>query len=214
MGRNAVCIVDDHPIAVEAIGRAILEGGDFQILSASCAKELQSLLELNRGSQQFDIRAIFLDIRLPDANGNALIPQLRSCYEIPIIAISGTNEEELIIYQCIKNGASGFVRKSADLTTFSSALRIVLEGGLYFPAEYINGKKKISVDGAVVNLNDTQRQILDLILQGKSNKEISDELFLAEGTVKNKVSELLSLFNAKSRAQIIAEMGRLGYVPH
>lgn len=213
MVRETILIVDDHPLVIEAIGYAVSSAGDFNVISASFAAEMWDFLDSNRHADQ-KIRLIFLDIRLPDANGIDLIPNLISRYSIPIIAISGGDDEDFAVSACMKNGAAGFVRKSSNLTTFSSALRIVLEGGLYFPADYISGKKSVPACNIIANLNDRQRQVLDLIFMGKSNKQIGDEIYLAEGTIKNKVSELLALFNVKSRSQIIFEVSRLGYKPH
>jgi DNA-binding NarL/FixJ family response regulator len=217
MGRNAVCIVDDHPLVIEAIGRFLSDQDKFQIIPASTGQELQRFLESNKRSRQFDIQAIFVDIQLPDTTGIELIPRLRSNYEFPIIAISGSEREDCIINACIRGGASGFVRKSSDLTKFSSALRIVLDGGLYFPPEYINGSKRMPVGATTIpspnldDLSDKHRQIYGLVIQGKSNKIIGVETCLAEGTVKNKVSELLTLFRVKSRAQLIAKANQLGH---
>lgn len=211
MKRETIFIVDDHPLVIEAISQAISTAGDFVVSSASSAAEMKNFLD-SAHLTDTNIRLMFLDIRLPDANGIDLIPFLISRYGIPVIAISGGNDDDFSFSACIKKGASGFIRKSSDLTTFSSALRIVLEGGLYFPTQGINAKKQ-SAMSVIADLNDRQRQILDLMLMGKSNKEIGDEIYLAEGTVKNKVSELLSIFNVRSRSQLIFEISRLGYRP-
>jgi DNA-binding NarL/FixJ family response regulator len=210
MKHETILIVDDHPLVIEAISHAIFDVGNFNIISACSAVETKELLDPGKCADP-NIRLIFLDIKLPDANGIDLIPNLISAYNIPIIAMSGGDDEAYVLSSCIKNGAAGFVRKSSNLTTFSTALRIVLEGGLYFPAEYINGKKLAPISNVVANLNPRQCQILDLIIMGKSNKQIGEEIFLAEGTVKNKVSDLLSLFNVSSRSQLIFEVTRLGY---
>lgn len=210
MGRDTIFIIDDHPLVIEAVGQAISTAGDFHVISASSATEMRAVLDSAREAD-LTIRLIFLDMRLPDADGLDLIPMLTSRYGIPVIAIAG-GDEDFVLNACIKKGASGFIRKSSDLSTFSSALRIVLEGGLYFPTEYINGKKLSGVN-LIANLSDRQRQVLDLMLMGRSNKQIGDEVYLAEGTVKNKVSELLSIFNVQSRAQLIFEVSRIGYKP-
>lgn len=212
MGRDTIFIVDDHPLVIDAIGQAISTEGDFNIVSASSAAEMRRLLDSDQFADD-TIRLIFLDIKLPDANGIDLIPLLISRYGIPIIAISGGNDEEFASSACLKKGAAGFIQKSSNLTTFSSALRIVLEGGLYFPARHMSGNKIAPLGNIITDLNDRQRQVLDLILKGKSNKQIGDEIYLAEGSVKNKVSELLSIFDVRSRSQMIAKINQLGYKP-
>jgi len=212
MKRETILIVDDHPLVIEAISHAVLGVGEFNIISACSAAQANELLDSQRRDDS-TIQLIFLDIKLPDANGIDLIPILMNAYKIPIIAMSGGDDEAYVLSACIKNGAAGFVRKSSNLTTFSTALRIVLDGGLYFPSGNMNSHKLTSMSNVIANLNFRQRQILDLVIMGKSNKQIGEEIFLAEGTVKNKVSDLLSLFNVSSRLQLIFEVTKLGYKP-
>jgi DNA-binding NarL/FixJ family response regulator len=213
MKRETILIVDDHPLVIEAISHAVSGVGEYNIISACSAAQTKELLDSEKRDDS-TIRLIFLDIKLPDANGIDLIPIFISNYNIPIIAMSGGDDEAYVLNASIKNGAAGFVRKSSNLTVFSTALRIVLEGGFYFPTEHISGKKLTPGSNVIAKLNPRQRQILDLIIMGKPNKQIGEEIYLAEGTIKNKVSDLLSLFNVSSRSQLIFEVSRLGYKPN
>ncbi len=157
------------------------------------------------------IRVIFLDLQLPDANGIDLIYDVVTKFGVPVVAMSG-NDDSLTVDACIRNGAIGFVGKASKLSSFTSALTAVIAGGQYFPIDRINAKNATPIN-ILTNLNSRQRQLFDLVVKGKSNKQIGKELFLAEGTVKNRVSELLKLFDAESRTQILFTASQLGYKP-
>ncbi|UTY59273.1 response regulator transcription factor [Massilia sp. erpn] len=207
---DQILIVDDHPLVIEAIGAAISTAANIEIISAASADEMRKLLasaKLNNRS----IRAVFLDLQLPDANGIDLIYEVSANFGIPVVAMSG-NDDDLTVDACKKNGAIGFVGKASKLSSFNSALTAVIAGGQYFPIDRINGKNLIPIN-ILASLNSRQRQLFDLVVKGKSNKQIGKELFLAEGTVKNRVSELLKIFDAESRTQILFAASQLGYKP-
>lgn len=207
---NQILIVDDHPLVIEAISAAISTTENIDIISATSAVEMTELLAFSKLRNQC-IRVIFLDLQLPDANGVDLIYEIVTKFGIPVVAMSG-DEDNLTIDACIRNGAIGFVGKASKLSSFNSALTAVIAGGQYFPVDRIKGKNLPSIN-ILTNLNSRQRQLFDLVVKGKSNKQIGKELFLAEGTVKNRVSELLKLFDAESRTQILFTASQLGYKP-
>lgn len=207
---DQILIVDDHPLVIDAVGVAVSATADVEIISAHSAAEMRKMLTCARMRNQ-GIQLVFLDLQLPDENGIDLIQEVAMNFGIPVVAMSG-NDDEMTIEACRKNGAIGFVGKGSKLSSFASALTAVQAGGQYFPAARFNGKNLMPVN-ILANLNSRQRQLFDLVVKGKSNKQISKELFLAEGTVKNRVSELLKLFDAESRTQILFTASQLGYKP-
>jgi DNA-binding NarL/FixJ family response regulator len=207
---NRILIVDDHPIVAEAISAAISTVGGFTSVYASSAEQMRA--HLNVRESEKNIELVFLDVHLPDANGVDLILELVQQHRVRVIVVSG-QDDAATINRCIKNGAVGFVQKSSQLQSYRSALTAVLAGGQYFPVERIasGGLQNANI---INSLSDRQRQILDLIIRGQSNRQISQKLCLAEGTIKNRVSELLEHFNVASRVQIIFAASQLGYKPH
>lgn len=206
---NKILIVDDHPIVAEAISTAISTVDGFTSTYASSAKEMRTHLNIN--DTEKNIGLVFLDVQLPDANGVDLVPEIVQRHHIPVIVVSG-QDDDATINSCIRNGAVGFVQKSSQMQSYRSALMAVLAGGQYFPIQRVAGNKRPQGD-MIASLSDRQRQILDLIIKGQSNRQISQKLCLAEGTIKNRVSELLEHFNATSRVQIIFTATQLGYRP-
>ena len=204
-----ILIVDDHPIVAEAIAAAISAVGDFTSVYASSAEKMRAILNIECAEKNIGI--VFLDIQLPDANGVDLIFDLVQRHRIPVIVVSG-QDDDVTINSCIKNGAVGFVQKSSPMQSYRSALTAVLAGGQYFPIAR-TASSGSSAANIIASLSDRQRQILDLVIRGQSNRQISKKLCLAEGTVKNKVSDLLEHFSVQSRAQIIFATTQLGYKP-
>jgi DNA-binding NarL/FixJ family response regulator len=112
------------------------------------------------------------------------------------------------------SGAMGFIPKSSSNDVMISALRLVLSGGRYLPPEIMLAAGSATDDAPVsaerLHLTDRQREVLGGVAQGKSNKQISRELGLAEATVKIHVTAILRALKVTSRAQAIVAVSQLG----
>lgn len=159
--------------------------------------------------QHSQVRIAFVDIQLPDGNGIDLIKALKDLYQIPVIAISGELNHSTI-NECIKNGATGFVQKTSKLKIYSCAIQAVLLGGQFFPQDLIYCQN-YPHSKSVENLSHRQKQILNLVFAGKSNKAIANQLSLADGTVRNHISVLLNIFEVESRTQLVSLLMKTGY---
>jgi DNA-binding NarL/FixJ family response regulator len=131
-----------------------------------------------------------------------------------------TGEEEPgLVRAAFEHGALGFIPKSSAPAVILNALRLVLAGGTYVPSQIMAGSPTAASpppqrldDAATENLGITPRQadVLALLLAGKSNKLISRELNLAEGTVKNHVAAVLKALGVDTRVQAVIAASRLG----
>jgi DNA-binding NarL/FixJ family response regulator len=182
----------------------------FTIISAGSASECRSLLTPGRLLNP-TIRVAFVDLHLPDEDGIDLIRELHYRHAIPAVAVSGQSDN-LTITTCIKSGAAGFIEKSSALAVYPAAIRAVLAGGQYFSYPDKFGANARNVD-FISTLTVRQRKVLDLVIVGKPNKLIAEQLCLAEGTIRNYVSELLILFEAKSRTELVFAITKIGYKP-
>ena len=139
----------------------------------------------------FDL--ILLDLGMPGMQGVISIKHF--CHEAgatPIVIVSA-DENPVTISACIDAGAAGYVAKSASGETILNAIRQVLAGARYIPANASSQK--------LPRLNDRQKQILALVIDGCSNKVISEKMSLTEGTVKQYISQLLRDLNVDNRTQ-------------
>jgi DNA-binding NarL/FixJ family response regulator len=208
-GPAKLLIVEDHSLMRLALSTLFTHDVKLAILEAST---LAQALELY-GAQRESIALVLLDLRLPDAHGlSGLRDFLRRFPRAPIAVLSSHNDP-VLMSQARALGALAYFSKSDQ---FDELIRFVQAGcpqrpdgaGAQDAAAQDAGKHRIieTVDGERVRLTRRQADVLDYLLAGKSNREIAESVHLAEGTVKHRISDLLLLFNVRSRAQLISRL--------
>lgn len=207
-----ILVVDDHALVREGL-RQVLKGLDEQVevLEAPhCARAFE-LAALHP-----DLDLVLLDYHLPDMNGlEALDVFGKDHPELPIIMLSGSVNPR-VMRQVLAKGAAGFLTKSGLSQELLAALRLVLAGDVYVPPDLLvdPGMAEHEVAGAIdapPQLTPRQEEVLALLLDGRSNKEISHSLDLADETTKNHVTAILRAFGVKTRIQAVLAAARHGY---
>jgi DNA-binding NarL/FixJ family response regulator len=201
--KSGVLIVDDHELVRLGL-RALLQARFapthtqlqvFEVRSLTSALEVYAL---NRD----DIALVFLDLNLPDSDGlPGLAHFLRRFPKARVAVLSGMSDPTTV-ERAISLGADAFLRKSADLDDVIA----YLESRDVFPTQPAAGASSRAEAMPMAGLTHRQVQILGLVLQGKSNREIAEATCLVEGTVKNHVSTILLHFGARSRSQLISTL--------
>jgi DNA-binding NarL/FixJ family response regulator len=212
-GPARVLIVDDHPLFLEALQRAIAtafpEAATVEATSIEAAKsELQK-----RGA--FDI--VLLDLALPGTRGFDGLLELRTLYpKIPIVVVSAL-EDPRIVHDVMGYGAAGFISKSASRDEIGNSLKDVMEGSLTLPKGYravdphaATGTRQDFV-ARLQTLTPKQLSVLKMLRQGLLNKQIAHELQIEETTVKAHVSEILRKLNVASRTQAVIEAQKIDF---
>ena len=206
-----ILIVDDHPLVREGL-RQVLRDLDPEpdILQAGSGAELFAL-----AAQHPDLDLVLLDYHLPDMNGlqamHSLLPRHAS---LPILMLSGT-QDVLLMREVLSHGASGFVTKTGNSAALLDAVRRVLDGQLVLPREVIRDPLRPvtphSNPRQLHNFTARQESVLLLLMEGRTNKEISVALTLAEETVKNHVTNILRRLGVQTRLQAVLLAKELGY---
>lgn len=193
-------LADDHGLFRDSMALWLRQlGDDVNIVTADDLISTENALQ----NSHFDL--VVLDLYMPQMQGTLSIEKLCRQYpESKIVVVSG-EENQQIINQCIASGASGYVPKSASGDLILQALKQVLNGQHYYPQSEISSDDESSLP----SLNDKQRRILSLIVEGKSNREIADTLFLSEGTIKQYVTKLLRLLEVDNRVQASAKAAEI-----
>ncbi len=183
----------------------MVEAGDFMgVLRAA---------EVHR-----DLDLILIDIHMPEMEGWTGIKILRKRLpDIPVAVMSRTADQSQV-RQSIKCGAVGFIPKTLGSKVLIAALNLILSGGVYVPPEslYTNSRslaaERMRADGDSPPPELTRRQtdVLGLLAEGLSNKEIGRRLAVSEGTVKLHVTALLKKFKANNRTQVAIKAAHLG----
>lgn len=230
-----ILLIDDHPLILSAFQSLLsrIEDG-CQLLGAESATEARSML-----AHEADIDLILMDLMLADVDGFELLTELRSHYPtIPVMVVSASEKGDDMM-RVLQNGAMGFVPKRASNELLAEALKLVMAGGVYVPptlgSESLEGGStalsedsrtalveqltapSVAVNGAApavpnfdaLGLTKRQRQVLTLLLEGKSNKVIARELELSVETVKDHVAAVLRGLGVNSRTQAVLAVAHL-----
>ena len=165
-----------------------------------------------------DIRLVLIDLDLPDSSGTDSLPRLRACAPEVRLVVLSADERRATVERAIELGASGFVPKTAQSDVLTQALRIILDGGVYLPAQRQALQRGTQAaqpeDDPVSELHDVlsarQLQVLQLLIAGKSNKLICRELGLSESTVKTHLDAIFRRLQVSNRTQAVMAAARLG----
>ncbi len=182
-----------------------------EVIQASSCKEAFSAAE-----EHNDLDLVLLDYHLPDKTGlDALLIFGKQHPELPVIMLSGSANHH-IMRQVLSAGAAGFVTKSSHSDELLQAIQLVLNGDIYIPAE-LNAQPALGADGAQsekASLTQRQELVLRGLLDGRSNREISDILNVSDETVKTHVAAILRHFSVQNRTQAVVAAARRGYRSH
>ena len=197
-------IVDDHDVVRMGI-IALLEDSEFEIINeaSSVAETLEKVAK-----EQPDV--ILMDVRLPDGNGIDACRQIVKKYpEVRVLILTSYADDDAVL-SSIQAGASGYILKQIDRQALRDAIRKVVSGeALLDPSmtmslfTYLrNNTLQPKCEDKFQGLTGKEREILIQVSLGKSNRQIAQELFLSEYTVRNYVSSILSKLNLTNRIQI------------
>lgn len=196
-----VLIAEDHPLFREALAdvAGLLATGVESVAVEDCAAMLTAI----ENDDSFDL--LLLDYFLPGSNGFGALMDVRAkAPGMPVVIVSSLNDAE-IIRQAAALGVAGFLPKTATRDAMVAALRVVLAGGTSFPDGLMatSGKGSKLEDDEGEPLTPRQMEVLQLMAQGKSNKEIARVLGISQETVKVHISAILRRLGCSSRTQAV-----------
>lgn len=200
-------VVEDHALVREGLLQTLrkLERG-VVCNGVRDAEEALALLE-NEGGEDYDL--CLLDLMLPGLNGMGCLGVLRKRFPaMPVVIISALDDRNTV-ERAMRAGASGFVSKSSPGEVLLTALRQVLAGEVYVPIslqDEMNSQRKRRGGVSLAeqyDLTAAQMRVLEPLIQGKTNRQISELLGLTEGTVKVHVSAILKALDVANRSQAL-----------
>jgi two-component system response regulator DevR len=201
----SVLLVDDHEVVRMGL-RTLLEKRD----ALSIVGEAGTVAEAVAAARKSRPQVIVMDIRLPDGNGVEACREIRG--ELPdtkVIMLTSYADDEAV-YGSIMAGASGYLLKQTRGQNLAEAIERVARGeSLLDPSvtEKVLARMRALASGEgdeLAALSTQEKKILGLIAEGKTNKEIAEEVFLSDKTVKNYVSSILSKLNLRRRSEAAA----------
>ena len=217
-----VLLVDDHPLILSALQAMIQElDPDVRVTAVGSAGAARSALAADA---DFDL--VLLDLQLGDASGfDVLVEMLKAHPALPVVVISASDRASDVI-QAIDLGAMGFLPKRMTTEDLADALRLVMAGGIFVPTMTVNPVRDADEPEPAAShaapapgeslpsfeeLGVTPRQadVLTLLLQGKSNKDIARRLGLSVETIKDHVQAVLRALGVSSRTQAVLAVGQM-----
>lgn len=206
-----VLITDEQSLFRDGLSLRLKQiNQDISILQSSSLLEMQQTL-----SSEPDTDILILDIDLADTNAEDVINKIKNTLpSIKIIAIS-SSEKTKDIKKILSLGVKGYIPKRSDSNILSGALKLILDGGTYIPPamlENTSDNKTTPAYPLKKNLTNRQSQVLDLIAQGKSNKQIAYDMGVSEATVKLHINALLRSLKVNNRTQAVITAQKMGLI--
>lgn len=202
---RSVLIVDDHPIVRQGLIQLINAESDLDVCGdAASVDEALDLLE----AAEPDI--VILDLSLPDSDGLELLKKIRKeTRHLPVLVLS-MHDESMYAERMLSAGANGYIMKQAAADQLLIALRRVLAGGVYV-SEGLGALmiERISSDGRRATANPIERlsnrelQVLNLIGQGRTTREVAETLNLSVKTVESHRQRIKKKLNLQTAAQLV-----------
>ncbi|CAO3404049.1 response regulator transcription factor [Azospirillum sp. 11R-A] len=204
-----ILIGDDHVLFREGLRRLLEQLRDNATFAE--ASNFDELLDMAASKDEtYDL--VLTDLRMPGWPGFSGIGMLRDRQPNAKVVVISASEAQADVREALENGAAGYIPKSSSVKIMLSALDLIFSGGVYVPATVLReGNEPDQRGGGSVIpptdpqleqlLTQRQREVLDRLREGKSNKQIAHELGLSEGTVKIHMTAIFKSLGVRNRTQ-------------
>jgi len=213
--RYRVILADDHVLVRRGLRRILEENQDLEI-SGEVGDGLELLSLLNK----IDPDMVILDVSMPNLRGIEAIPEIHRVHPgVKVLILTMHNEEEYL-YQAISAGADGYLLKEDAEKELFSAIENVQNGRVYISPSladqsmqnWVRMRRGEDTPSDTRLLTIRQREILKLIAEGKSNKEIGDLLCISVRTVERHRANIMSKLNIRKTAELVQYALRKHYI--
>lgn len=215
-----ILLADDHQLFREGVCLMISEmDAEVEVLEAETFPVVLSTL-----AEHPSISLLLMDLSMPGGEWRQVVQEVRAEYpDLRIVILSATDDQSSIC-EAIKIGVHGFVPKTSSGKVMQNVIRLVLDGGTYLPPVLLSRDEDgIGLTASIVGKNfgpatsafditPRQKDVLDQLRSGLSNKEIARNLDLSEGTVKLHVTALLRALDVNNRTQAVIKAQKAGMI--
>lgn len=206
-----ILIADDHALFRDGLAMRLEEiNPDIVLHQAATFSQALKILD-----KEADINLIIADLDMPDMKWEDGIRELKSKSPNSSLVVISASEDIRNIRKILATGIKGYIPKRSDPKIMHNALKLILDGGTYIPPALIETSSENRLNGyknSSKTLTNRQSQVLDLIAQGKSNKQIAYEMGVSEATVKLHINALLRSLKVNNRTQAVVTAQKLGII--
>ncbi len=204
-----VLIADDHALFRDALGRLVEEldplAGVAQVSSYAQA------LKILKNEQPFNM--VIVDLEMQDLpSWEKGIDEIKNAANGARLVIVSAVENPRNIRNVLERGANGYISKRSESKILLNALKLVLDGGTYIPPVLLLQNAALPEKNNAKNLTNRQSQVLELVAQGMSNKQIAYKMGVSEATVKLHINALLRSVGANNRTQAVITAQKMGII--
>lgn len=197
-----VIIVDDDGLIRDSLKLVLGLEEDIEVIGT--AKNGMEAFELCKADKP-DI--VLMDIRMPVMDGVLGTKLIKENFRDVKVVVLTTFKDDEYIREAIMNGAEGYILKNQSTDSIIESLRTVHKGNTVFEKDVVNAitgmiREERSKKPSDYNLSEREFEVLSLIAEGLSNKEISEKLFLGEGTIRNYITNILEKLELRDRTQL------------
>ena len=211
-----VMLVDDHALFRRGIASILAAERGFEVVG-----EAANGLEALDRARELMPDVILMDIFMPGANGLEATRRIKEALPYVKIVILTVSEEDQNLFEAIKSGAQGYLLKKIEPQELFAMLKGVVKGDAPISRamaakilrEFAHQAQRVAAPSPGADLTPREREVLELVTQGKSNKEIAVALAIAENTVKNHLKNILEKLHLENRVQAATFALREGLVP-
>ena len=206
-----ILIADDHALFRDGLALRLEQiAPDAIILQAASYSQIFKLLK-----EDNNITMLVLDVEMQDMPWLDSLKEIHKLSPHTAIVVTSASEDNRTIRTILSIGVKGYIPKRSDAKVFNNALKLVLDGGTYVPPMLIDNTPINNLSGkstGIKTLTTRQSQVLDLIAQGKSNKQIAYDMGVSESTVKLHINALLRSLHVTNRTQAVITAQKLGLI--
>ena len=205
-----IVIIDDHPVIRYGLREMLSSEDGFEIVG-----ELEDLDGLDALLASTDPDIVLLDLELEKIHGVDALRVLREKSPSSRVIIYTSHDEEERIVQAAELGVDGYLLKGCPRKELISAIRSVCDGGTALESSVASklmrhmNRRSAKDETPAVKFSDREKQVLELMASGKTNKDIGSTLFISESTVKFHVHAILSKLDAGNRTEAVSIANQL-----
>ena len=204
-----VVIADDHHLIRQGLRLLLADERDIQIVDdASNGREVIDAVAFSRPD------VIVMDLKMPEMDGMESIARIRASYPSTHVVMLSKHSDTMIVKNALAKGAVGYVTKQSTASELVTAIRFASKGAIYFSKSI----KEIGIQPGYLRIPDgshltpREREILLLIVNGKSNHKVSQTLDISINTVRNHRTSLMSKLEAHNLSDLMRKAIRIGLI--